>query len=78
LKITPSVPSFVRALEFAHWAFDRIPRQARDCRADRRSRPDRDQRREPNRRDDGTVIGMGDHMPDFLTRSFATAGSSGE
>jgi hypothetical protein len=24
------------------------------------------------------VVGMGDHMPDFLTRSFATTTSSGE
>jgi len=46
-------------------------------RAPRDARPDRDHRREPNRRDDSAVVGMGDHMPDFLTRSFATT-SSGE
>ena len=44
----------------------------------RAPRPDRDHRREPNRRDDSAVVGMGDHMPDFLTRSFATTTSSGE
>jgi hypothetical protein len=44
----------------------------------RAPRPDHDHRREPNRRDDSTVVGMGDHMPDFLTRSFATTTSSGE
>jgi hypothetical protein len=39
----------------------------------RAPRPDCDYRR-----DDSTVVGMGDHMPDFLTRSFATTTSSGE
>ncbi len=37
----------------------------------------RDNRRDHHRRDDPQVVGMGDHMPDFLTRSFATT-SSGE
>ncbi len=57
---------------------EREPRPGQASRAPRDARPDRDQRREPNRRDDSAVIGMGDHMPDFLTRSFATTGSSGE
>ncbi|MCA3544711.1 MAG: DEAD/DEAH box helicase, partial [Rhodobacter sp.] len=62
---------------------ERPPRQAdrrepRPERNPRDARPNRDQRREPVRRDDSTVIGMGDHMPDFLTRSFARAGLSGE
>ena len=44
----------------------------------RAPRPAREPRREPNRRDDSTVIGMGDHMPDFLTRSFVAATPSGD
>ena len=57
---------------------ERDPRPDREPRAPRDARPNRDQRREPVRRDDGAVVGMGDHMPDFLTRSFARAGSSAE
>jgi superfamily II DNA/RNA helicase len=58
---------------------DREPRPDREPRAGRAprdARPDRDHGRAANRRDDTTVVGMGDHMPDFLTRSFATSSSA--
>ena len=48
--------------------------EGRDVRADMRgeSRSEgREPRRDHHRRDDAQVVGMGDHMPDFLTRSFA-------
>ncbi|MBD3763311.1 MAG: DEAD/DEAH box helicase [Rhodobacterales bacterium] len=51
---------------------------ARDDRPRREDRPDRlredrpreDRRRDDRRRDDPPVVGMGDHVPDFLLRSF--------
>jgi superfamily II DNA/RNA helicase len=54
----------------------RPDREPRAGRAPRDARPDRDHGRAANRRDDTTVVGMGDHMPDFLTRSFATSSSA--
>ncbi|WP_068114603.1 DEAD/DEAH box helicase [Tropicimonas marinistellae] len=42
------------------------PRKDRETRAPRRS-----SRGRRGERDDGPVVGMGDHVPDFLTRSFA-------
>jgi superfamily II DNA/RNA helicase len=45
------------------------PRDERGRSGDRRSEPRAD-RRDP-RREDKPVVGMGDHMPDFLLRSFA-------
>jgi hypothetical protein len=48
---------------------DERPRDERGRGGDRRSEA-RGDRREP-RRDDKPVVGMGDHMPDFLLRSFA-------
>jgi superfamily II DNA/RNA helicase len=59
-----------------------LPRTPRELRAprpqDRSERPERDGRRDQPRRDETAVIGMGDHMPDFLTRSFAASAASGE
>jgi superfamily II DNA/RNA helicase len=49
------------------------PRDDRTRTVERRNEP-RGDRREP-RRDDKPVIGMGDHMPDFLMRSFALPAS---
>ena len=46
---------------------DRGPRNRRDDRQDDR-RDDRRDRRD--RRDDNRVVGMGDHVPDFILRSF--------
>ncbi|PZQ99272.1 MAG: DEAD/DEAH box helicase [Cereibacter sphaeroides] len=42
-----------------------------DRRSEGRSNDRREDRRREDRRDDKAVVGMGDHMPDFLTRSFA-------
>ncbi len=61
---------------------ERAPREERprreertpDARAGERKGGGRD-RREPSRREESNVVGMGDHMPDFLTRSFARTSS---
>jgi superfamily II DNA/RNA helicase len=50
-------------------------REERGGRGSERRGDGRDNRREPNRRDEAPVVGMGDHMPDFLTRSFARTSS---
>ncbi|WP_435167434.1 DEAD/DEAH box helicase [Falsirhodobacter sp. 1013] len=52
---------------------EREPRAEREQRRGRNKREDRD-RNEPSAAPvakDGPIVGMGDHMPDFLTRSFA-------
>jgi superfamily II DNA/RNA helicase len=50
-------------------------------RRDDRREPRRDERREDRRRDqrrhDAPVVGMGDHVPDFILRSFAREAASG-
>jgi superfamily II DNA/RNA helicase len=63
-------------------AASRAPRDDRreDRRDDRgrgsdRREPRGDNRRDSARRDEQPVVGMGDHMPDFLLRSFARADS---
>ncbi len=50
------------------------PRDERGRGSDRRHEPRGGDRREM-RRDDKPVVGMGDHMPDFLLRSFASPAS---
>jgi hypothetical protein len=63
-------------------ASPRTPR--RSSRPDRqraaadRNRRNRDHRREPYPRDDTAVEGMGNNMPDFLTRGYVMTMSSGE
>jgi superfamily II DNA/RNA helicase len=50
-------------------------RESRDRREDRREprRDDRREERREDRRDGPAVVGMGDHVPDFILRSFAIA-----
>lgn len=51
---------------------ERAPRPEREPRQDREPRPERAPReRREGRRDDTPVVGMGDHMPDFLLRDFS-------
>ncbi len=50
------------------------PREDRSRSGERRSDSRSDNRRD-QRREDAPVVGMGDHMPDFLLRSFAPASS---
>ncbi|MCX7645587.1 MAG: DEAD/DEAH box helicase [Rhodobacteraceae bacterium] len=55
-------------------AEDRAPRRE-EPRRDRGDRGDRRRAREGDRRDEPPVVGLGDHVPDFLTRGFRLATS---
>ncbi|MEL6266903.1 MAG: C-terminal helicase domain-containing protein, partial [Pseudomonadota bacterium] len=60
---TPSAPSPTTTAE------DDTPRPTSSTRSSRSSRSSRGRR--GDRRDEEPVVGMGDHVPDFLLRSFA-------
>ncbi|MFD1913470.1 DEAD/DEAH box helicase [Halodurantibacterium flavum] len=50
---------------------ERVAEQPRDRKDDRKSDDRRNDRGRRNDRDDGRVVGMGDHVPDFILRSLA-------
>ena len=56
-------PAAEPAVETAVSGANRAPRRERE-------RPDRGRGRGDERRDDGRVVGLGDHVPDFLRRDF--------
>jgi hypothetical protein len=68
---TPEVVEAVEAPDdvMVHARREDRPRDDRNRGTDRRSD------RRDTRRDDRAVVGMGDHMPDFLLRSFALPAS---